>query len=67
MRTQADKPGTSAASVDALRQDEEPVRKTVRRLRWFKTSFNEQVEQTAEEKGLVFEIDEQKQAAAFID
>lgn len=55
------------SNIASLKRGEQPLRKTVRRLRWFKTSFQEQVEQAIDEKGLHFIVNEQKQAAAFID
>lgn len=53
--------------TQSIGSDGQPLRKTVRRLRWFKTSFAEQVEDVEREKGLAFAINEQKQAAAFVD
>lgn len=50
-----------------LQSGDQPLRKTVRRLRWFKTSFTEQIDRLAQEKGLEFTINEPRQAAAFID
>lgn len=58
---------STSPSISALRGTGQPVRKTVRRLRWFKTSFNEQAEQVTADKGIGFVIHEQRQAACFID
>lgn len=55
------------AAINSLIQERQPVRKTVRRLRWFKQSFNDQIAQISERTGITFAINEQAQAAAFVD
>jgi len=54
-------------AINALIRERQPVRKTVRRLRWFKQSFNEQIGQLSARTGVQFAINEQAQAAAFVD
>ncbi len=54
----------------ALKRDDathRPIRKSVRRLRWFRTSFAEQVEKIAAETGVDYALDDAKVAAAFLD
>lgn len=45
----------------------EPIRRNVRRLRWFRRSFAEQVALTSAETGVAFRVDDPALAAAFID
>jgi len=44
-----------------------PIRKSVRRLRWFRTSFSDQIDKIAAETGVAYRLDGQKLAAAFLD
>ncbi|MEM7613936.1 MAG: hypothetical protein AAF245_02755 [Pseudomonadota bacterium] len=44
-----------------------PVHKSVRRLRWFLTSFNKQVERTEAETGNTFEVNTALLSAVFVD
>lgn len=44
-----------------------PIRRSVRRLRWFRASFAEQVAKISGETGVVYAIEDQKLAAAFLD
>ncbi|MEM8870465.1 MAG: hypothetical protein AAGE38_08680 [Pseudomonadota bacterium] len=49
------------------RAEDLPIRKSVRRLRWFLASFEEQVERTTTETGNQFEIDVGALSAVFVD
>ncbi len=43
------------------------MRKLVRRLRWFRTSFREQLERIAAQSGVRYRLDERRLTAAFLD
>lgn len=55
------------AAIQILVHEDQPIRKTVRRLRWFKLSFHNEVDRISEETGVAFEIDEKRLAAAFVE
>ena len=57
----------SDSSVELREHTREPVRKAIRRLRWFIGSFHAQVRQTSKETGVTFDVDDQILAAAFLD
>lgn len=57
----------SASSLQALENARRPVRKAIRRLRWFMGSFREHVEQSAAASGVRFAVDEQRLTAAFLE
>ena len=57
----------SSPVIEPLTRPSQPIRKTVRRLRWFKQSFAEQVDLISQETGVTFEISDQRLAAAFVD
>lgn len=44
-----------------------PIRKSVRRLRWFINAFEEQVRRTSAETGNTFHVDEPALSAVFVD
>lgn len=44
-----------------------PIRKSVRRLRWFVNAFEEQVRRTSAETGNTFHVDEPVLSAVFVD
>ncbi len=54
------------AQPDTL-TDTQPVRKSIRRLRWFENSFRQQVSKTCDETGIDLAIDDRKLAATFIN
>ncbi len=49
---------------DAARR---PIRRSVRRLRWFRASFAEQLAKISAQTGVDYDIDDQRLAAAFLD
>lgn len=49
-----------------LAQARQPLRKSIRRLRWFKTSFRDQVHRTSGETGVHFDINEQRLTTTFL-
>lgn len=57
----------SASALRVLDSSGKPVRKAVRRLRWFIGSLREQVQKTSDETGVRFAINEQKAIAAFME
>ena len=57
----------AAPTAELLRQTEQPVRKSVRRLRWFRHSFREQVRQIALGTGVEFAVDDRALAATFLE
>lgn len=56
-----------APAPDVLDDADRPVRKAIRRLRWFVKSFREQVARTSAATGVQFAIDDAKTTAVFID
>lgn len=44
-----------------------PIRKSVRRLRWFRASFQDQIDKIAAETGVTYALDGPTLAAAFLD
>ena len=56
-----------APALHALEDTDRPVRKAIRRLRWFVRSFREQVAQTSAATGVHFATDDAKTTAVFID
>ena len=57
----------SATLIQTEQEDRRPVRKSVRRLRWFKASFHEQVDALSQVTGVTFDLDDRKLAAVFFD
>lgn len=55
------------SALRVLGASRQPIRKAIRRLRWFIESFREQLRDTAAETGIEFGLDEQKLAASFLD
>lgn len=53
--------------IAPLEQASQPIRKSVRRLRWFKKSFHAQVELAASQNSLDLNVDDSKLAVAFIE
>ena len=45
---------------------EQPLRRSIRRLRWFKSSFRTHVEEVGSKTGITFDIDDQRLAASFL-
>lgn len=56
-----------APSLPWMDEAARPVRKSVRRLRWFRASFAEQTDKIAGETGVVYALDDQRLTAAFLD
>lgn len=59
--------GTAAIpSVEFRSLGSRPVRQAVRRLRWFKSSFESQVESVSADTGIIFDIDHQNLTRCFL-
>lgn len=56
-----------AVSSQVLADTGLPVRKSVRRLRWFLASFRDQMRRTSAETGNVFDVSDTVLAAVFVD
>ena len=54
------------ASIEFPKSNDTPIRRSVRRLRWFKKAFAAQVDILSSETGVEFELDEQKLRGLFL-
>ena len=54
-------------SLSTVETAEIPVRKSIRRLRWFMAAFRDQVDRVAAETGNRFEVDERLLSTVFVD
>ena len=53
--------------IDVLASKDQPIRKAVRRLRWFKRSFAKQVEVISADTQIQFTVDDKALVACFMD
>lgn len=56
----------TGSALDVSQADRQPIRRAIRRLRWFVGSFSSQLDEITRETGVVFSLDEQRLADVFM-